>query len=79
MCVQVAVDSLDSFRSLYSSATKARKTAATKLNAKSSRSHSMLTLKLSYKQTTTTTTNAGVKVEQKWVCGKLHLIDLAGK
>jgi hypothetical protein len=73
---QLPLDSLSAFHTLYATASRARKTAATKLNAKSSRSHSLLTLKLTYKLTTTL---SPAKVEHKLVCGKLHLVDLAGK
>jgi kinesin family protein 22 len=69
------VSNVNEFKTLYAAGIKARSTGATKLNAKSSRSHSVLTLKLSYK----TVTRSGTQIQTKLYASKLHLIDLAGK
>jgi kinesin family member 22 len=60
------IDTADRFKELYATALRNRRTAATKLNAQSSRSHSVLTVRLSH------------RVGSRLATGKIHLIDLAG-
>lgn len=63
----IPVESFEEFQTLFTSATRNRTTAATRLNAASSRSHSVLTLLVECSQP-----NGSV------VRSKMHLIDLAG-
>lgn len=58
----------NNFSRAFKSALSNRRTALTDLNATSSRSHSILTLKLAH-------TNSEA---QKRIYGQIHLIDLAG-
>jgi kinesin family protein 22 len=63
---QVSVHSIDDFHKTYDLGCSNRTTAATKLNAKSSRSHAILMV------------NVSISEGGRTLVGKLHLIDLAG-
>lgn len=67
---ECCIENVETFHKLYDTGNKNRKIGATKLNAKSSRSHSMIIIKHEYKSTT---------APFKKITGKMHLIDLAGK
>lgn len=64
------LDSLATFQKLYTRALSNRRVAATKLNAHSSRSHSMALVKMDFKST---------KAPFKRVCSRIQMLDLAGK
>ncbi|KAJ2719450.1 hypothetical protein GGI07_005205 [Coemansia sp. Benny D115] len=66
---QKKVTSLDQFHTLYQRACGNRRTASTKLNHHSSRSHAILTVQVQWPDDLT---------KGKVWCGRLHLIDLAG-
>ncbi|KAI8096574.1 P-loop containing nucleoside triphosphate hydrolase protein [Halteromyces radiatus] len=62
------------FQRLFNSASKNRSTASTRLNSRSSRSHAILTLKV----TTITPIQTDEGRQEERVMGKINLIDLAG-
>lgn len=64
------LDSLATFQKLYSRALSNRRVAATKLNAHSSRSHSMALVKMEFRST---------KAPFKRICSRIQMLDLAGK
>ncbi|KAJ8042619.1 Kinesin-like protein KIF22-B [Holothuria leucospilota] len=64
------ISSVQEFQALFEPASKNRTTAATKLNSRSSRSHSVLLVKVEKSRET--------ERELKTQVGKLYLIDLAG-
>jgi hypothetical protein len=79
----VALRSDDHFRAVYATATRNRRTAATKLNETSSRSHAVLTLKAPPRRHRRAAARSGrAQVTRRdgdrLLTGKLHLIDLAG-
>ncbi|KAJ2751718.1 hypothetical protein GGI19_004303 [Coemansia pectinata] len=63
------VTSYEQFDSIYQKASGNRRTASTKLNNHSSRSHAILTVQVQWQD--------DISVGKTW-CGRLHLIDLAG-
>ncbi|KAJ2073101.1 hypothetical protein GGH13_002231 [Coemansia sp. S155-1] len=63
------VTSYEQFDSIYQKASGNRRTASTKLNNHSSRSHAILTVQVQWPD--------DISVGKTW-CGRLHLIDLAG-
>ncbi|KAJ1813318.1 hypothetical protein LPJ56_005205, partial [Coemansia sp. RSA 2599] len=63
------ISSYEHFDSLYQKACGNRRTASTKLNNHSSRSHAILTVQVQWKD--------DIGSGKTW-CGRLHLIDLAG-
>jgi kinesin family protein 22 len=63
---EVPIQSVSDFEVAYQNGCKNRTVAATKLNARSSRSHAILVVKITRRE------------GQKTLIGKLHLIDLAG-
>ncbi|KAJ1866256.1 hypothetical protein LPJ78_001986 [Coemansia sp. RSA 989] len=63
------VTSYEQFEQLYQKACRNRRTASTKLNNHSSRSHAILTVQVKWKD--------DIGAGKTW-CGRLHLIDLAG-
>ena len=65
---QVDITSAENFASIYEKALKRRQTASTKLNNSSSRSHSMLIIKVKH-----------FALNGAMLIGKIHLVDLAGK
>ncbi|KAI8054521.1 P-loop containing nucleoside triphosphate hydrolase protein [Syncephalis plumigaleata] len=62
------IDTYTDFERLFRHACKGRSTASTKLNGNSSRSHAILVVNVDVKDKTT----------GKKLCGRVHLIDLAG-
>ncbi len=66
---QVEIHSVEEFQKTYATGCRNRTTAATKLNAKSSRSHSILLVKVQTRE---------LHPPHRLLTGKLHLIDLAG-
>ena len=66
---EVQISTLDDFHKTYAAGCRNRTTASTKLNAKSSRSHAILIVKVQYKESAP---------PHRTFIGKLHLIDLAG-
>ncbi|ORX72417.1 kinesin-domain-containing protein [Linderina pennispora] len=60
------ITSLEQFNTIYQRACRNRRTASTKLNNHSSRSHAILTVRVQWTD------------EEKAWCGRVHLIDLAG-
>jgi len=67
---EIPVSALDDITALVGSAQERRRVAETRLNARSSRSHCIFTLKVHCRRSCP----GG---EQEWI-GKLHLVDLAG-
>jgi kinesin family protein 22 len=65
---EAALTSIEGFRGIYAKADQARRTAATKLNASSSRSHAVLCVKVS----------GPLDASGRRLVAKLQLIDLAG-
>ncbi|RKP28166.1 P-loop containing nucleoside triphosphate hydrolase protein [Syncephalis pseudoplumigaleata] len=65
---QHTVDDYAEFERLYRQACKGRSTASTKLNGNSSRSHAILVVYVDIKD----------KTSGRKLCGRVHLIDLAG-
>jgi kinesin family member 22 len=63
------IEDYSSFASLYRCGMRNRATASTSLNSHSSRSHSMVVLKVAF---------SDPNVPRRRIIGKLHLIDLAG-
>ena len=66
---QVPLSSLHCFQKAYQEGCRNRKTAETRLNASSSRSHAVLIIKVTYREE---------QAPHRLLVGKLHLIDLAG-
>jgi kinesin family protein 22 len=66
---EVGISGVDDFQKTYAAGCRNRTTASTKLNAKSSRSHAILIMRVQYKET---------QPPHRTFVGKLHLIDLAG-
>ncbi|KAJ2643166.1 hypothetical protein GGF44_001303, partial [Coemansia sp. RSA 1694] len=64
------VTSYEQFDSIYQKASGNRRTASTKLNNHSSRSHAILTVQVQWRD--------DIGAGKKTWCGRLHLIDLAG-
>ncbi|CAO3615141.1 unnamed protein product [Cunninghamella blakesleeana] len=68
------IESYKDFQKLFSLACKNRSTASTKLNKRSSRSHAILSLKV----TTVSPIQSGDETHDETIIGKINLIDLAG-
>ena len=68
----VIVKSIDEIEKIMKAGSKNRKLAATKMNAESSRSHSIFSIYIE------TSEEAGDDQEMRFRAGKLHLVDLAG-
>ncbi|KAJ2517386.1 hypothetical protein H4217_003998 [Coemansia sp. RSA 1939] len=68
------IQTFEQFETMFQKASGRRRTASTKLNDQSSRSHAILTVQV---QWTDDIVNSADGKGKTW-CGKLHLIDLAG-
>ena len=72
--IEQQVSSVADMMKVLKTGTKQRKTGATKMNAGSSRSHSILSITIETSESVT----VGLETKTTYKVGKLHLVDLAG-